>query len=304
MRTIAITNQKGGCGKTTTSVNLSAALAEKGQKVLALDLDPQGHTTLGFGLDPGAFDCTIYDCLANQRTLLSASIVPTGNCSVDLCPANIMLSGVEADLAQVSGKQMILREQLKLVNDEYDICIIDCPPSLGLLTLNGLIASTDFVVPVQANYYALEGLKQLLETVQIVRERFQPCHVRILGLLLTFVETRSVFCRQVESQTRDYFGDLVLDTVIHRAVRLAEAPSAGESVLTYAPKSRGANEYRMLAEELLSRLTRVKPQGPSEAKSDQPGRYQESAQQIAEDQADGVEPVQFCVERVSDGQTA
>jgi chromosome partitioning protein len=137
-----------------------------------------------------------------------------------------------------------------LVSDEYDICVIDCPPSLGLLTLNALVASTDVIVPVQVNYYAMEGLKQLLETANIIRVHFHPCQVRILGLLLTFVENRTVFCRQIQQQIRDFFGDLVFDTVIHRTIRVAEAPSAGESVLTYAPESKGAAEYRALAEEI------------------------------------------------------
>ncbi|MHC4365156.1 MAG: ParA family protein, partial [Planctomycetota bacterium] len=148
-------------------------------------------------------------------------------------------------------REFVLSEQLRMVKDRYDMCVIDCPPSLGLLTLNALIASTDVIVPVQVHYYAMEGLRQLLETANIIRVNFHPCNVKILGLLLTFVEDRTLFCKQIQQQMREFFGELVFDTVIHRTVRLAEAPSAGESILTYAPGSRGATEYTALAEEVI-----------------------------------------------------
>jgi len=250
MRIIAIANQKGGCGKTTTAVNLAAALAKKGNRVLIVDLDPQGHTTLGFGHDPETLDKTIYHALTNPQIPISRVIISTKLEWLDLAPSNILLSGAELELTDILGREFVLSEQLRLVSDEYDVCVIDCPPSLGLLTLNALVASTDVIVPVQVNYYAMEGLKQLLETANIIRVHFHPCQVRILGLLLTFVENRTVFCRQIQQQIRDFFGDLVFDTVIHRTVRVAEAPSAGESVLTYAPESKGAAEYIALAEEI------------------------------------------------------
>ena len=252
MRTIAIANQKGGCGKTTTAVNLAAALAEKGNRILIVDLDPQGHATLGLGYDPDALDKTVYRALTKPQIAISTVIIGTNVERLDLAPSNILLSGAELELSGVAGRHLVLGEQLRMVSGEYDMCVIDCPPSLGLLTLNALVASTDVVVPVQVNYYAMEGLKQLLETTNIVRVHFSPCCVRILGLLLTFVENRTILSRQIEQQMRDYFGDLVFDTVIHRTVRLAEAPSAAESILTYAPESRGAAEYTALAEEVIN----------------------------------------------------
>jgi chromosome partitioning protein len=154
-------------------------------------------------------------------------------------------------LAEVPKKELVLSEQLKTISSEYEMCVIDCPPSVGLLTLNALVAGTDVVVPVQVNYYAMEGLKQLFETANIIRTHFYPCEVKILGLLLTFVEDRVIFSRQIQQQMREFFGDLVFDTVIHRNVRLAEAPSTGESILTYDGQSRGAFEYKALADEII-----------------------------------------------------
>jgi len=258
MKTIAIANQKGGCGKTTTSVNLAAAFNTLGKRVLIIDLDPQAHTTLGFGYDPDQIDKTIYDTLTKAeipvsrvQLPISRTIINTNMEGLHLAPSNILLSGIEFELATVYGREYVLKQQLETISDNYDICVIDCSPSLSLLTLNALTASTDLVIPVQAQYYAIEGLKQLLETVDIVNERFNP-NLKILGVLLTFVESRTLLSKEIQQQMRDFFGELVFDTVIHRTTRLAEAPSAGESILAYAPKSKGATEYISLAEEILN----------------------------------------------------
>jgi len=250
MRTIVITNQKGGCGKTTTAVNLAAALAQTGQRVLMVDLDPQAHATLGLGCEPDSCKRTIYHSLANKQVAISRIILNTQIPGLDLAPSSIQLARAEQELANVSRKEYILANQLETVSKKYDICIIDCPPSLGLLTFSALVASTDVIIPVQVHYYALEGLKQLLETVKTARKRFYPCSVKILGILLTFVEKKAALSHQVEQQMRGFFGELVFDTVIHRTISLAEAPSAGQSISTYAPESKGSAEYKALAEEI------------------------------------------------------
>ena len=252
MRTIVITNQKGGCGKTTTSLNLAAALSQMGQRVLLIDLDPQAHATLGLGYDPENLDNTIYNVITNRRFSISKAILDTKIEGLRLIPSNIRLAKVELEMTLVSQKEFILADQLKKVSNKYDICIVDCPPSLGLLTFNALVASTDIIVPVQVHYYALEGLKQLLETIKVARKRFYPCSIKILGLLLTFVEERATLSQQVEQQMKNFFGGLVFDTVIHRTISLAEAPSAGEPIITYAPESRGSDEYKALAKEVLA----------------------------------------------------
>jgi len=249
MKTIAIANQKGGCGKTTTAVNLASALAMSGKKVLVIDFDPQAHTTLALGGNPDAVGKTIYDAMTDMQIPVSQVVVSTRIVGLNLAPSNILLSGVEFKLASIPGREYVLNTQLGGLNGAYDICLIDCSPSLSLLTLNALVASTHVIIPVQVHYYALEGLKQLLETIDIVRERFNP-QLSILGVLLTFVEGRTTLSQQIQRQMREFFGELVFDTVIHRTIRLAEAPSAGQSILTYAPDSNGAAEYMALAQEI------------------------------------------------------
>lgn len=249
MRTIAITNLKGGCGKTTTSVNLAAALALKGYRTLLIDLDPQGHATLGLGIIPENRKRTIYDVIANSAVPLQCVLVQTNIPKLILAPSNVLLSGAEAALMQMKDREYVLMKRLEKYERYFDYCIIDCSPSLSLLTLNALDAATEVMIPVQTHYYSIEGLKQVLETLDIVQNRFNPLlHIR--GILLTLAEQGTVLCKDIEEQMRDYFGELILKTVIHRNIRLAEAPGAGESIMTFDPDNQGAKEYMELAEEI------------------------------------------------------
>lgn len=254
MQIIAVANQKGGCGKTTTAINLAATLARLGRRVLLVDFDPQGHATLGLGYDPNSFARTAYHTMANGYLPVPAIAIATPVERLHLVPSNIMLAAAELELRGVQGKELVLGEQLRAVAPDYDVCVIDCAPSLGLLMINVLVASTHVLTPVQAHFYALDGLKRLMETLRVIRTRFYPCLVKPLGLLLTFVEDRTTLSKRIEHGMRELFGPLVFDTVIHKTVALAEAPSKGQSILTFAPESRGAREYGALAREVVARL--------------------------------------------------
>ncbi|AQT69590.1 Sporulation initiation inhibitor protein soj [Anaerohalosphaera lusitana] len=249
MITISVANQKGGCGKTTTAVNLSAALAMTGKRVVLIDLDPQGHATLGVGCDPDQCERTIYDVMSNGLTPFSFASSRTSVNGLDIVPSNVLLSGLETEISTMYGREYLLHSRLGQIDNLYDVCVIDCSPSLSLLTLNALVASDGLIVPVQTQYYSLEGLKQLLETVSIVRERFNPV-LDILGILLTCYESRTLLSKQVESQMRDHFGNLVFKTIIHRTVRIAESPGAGLPVVYYDPACKGSLEYKSLADEI------------------------------------------------------
>ena len=253
MQIVAVANQKGGCGKTTTAINLAAALAKLGHRVLLVDLDPQGHATLGLGYDPNGFPKSVYhvmvDCLP-----VSEVAAATHESRLYLLPSNILLAGAELALRDLPGKELILGEQLREVARDYEICVIDCSPSLGLLMLNALVASTGVVVPVQTHFYALDGLKRLLDTIRHIRVQFHPCLVTPLGVVLTFVEDRTSLSKRIEKGLRELFGPLVFSTVIHRSVALAEAPSHGQTILTFAPDNKGAREYEALAQETVMRL--------------------------------------------------
>ncbi len=248
-RTICIANQKGGVGKTTTSVNLSAALAELGRRVLLIDLDPQGNASSGLGIKRHEFmDSNIYHVLIGEKTIQEATQkTPVNNLSVAV--ANNDLVGAEIELVDAENREFKLKQALSLVQDDYDYIFIDCPPSLGLLTLNALAASDSFLVPLQCEYYALEGLSQLLNTAGLVKKRINP-QLKIEGIVLTMFDTRNNLSHQVVSEIQNHFGDKVFKSIIPRNVRLSEAPSHGRSIIHYDNKSVGAIKYMELANEL------------------------------------------------------
>ncbi|MGB4439421.1 MAG: AAA family ATPase [Sedimentibacter sp.] len=248
-KVISIFNQKGGVGKTTTNVNLCAALALKGKKVLSIDIDPQGNSTSGFGVSKNQLEYTIYDVLIEDYDI-NKIIYKTEIENLDLVPANIQLAGAEIELTNTKHREKTLKEKMNLIDKEYDFIIIDCPPSLGLLSLNALTASNTVLIPIQCEYYSLEGVGQLIDTVKLVKKKLNP-KLDIEGVLLNMFDGRTNLSVQVVEEVKKYFKDKVYRTVIPRSVRLAEAPSFGQPIMIYDEKSKGSIAYLKLSEEII-----------------------------------------------------
>jgi chromosome partitioning protein len=247
---IAIANQKGGVGKTTTAINLCASLAAAERRTLLVDLDPQANAGSGLGVDKRALELTIYEVLQDE-SLVEQAIIPAILPYLFLLPANSRLTGAEVELVQVEGREHKLSRILEKIRDQYEFIFVDCPPSLGLLTLNGLAAADSVLIPVQCEYYALEGLGQLLETIKLVQARLNP-RLEIEGVLLTMYDRRLNLARQVVEEAMAFFGDKVYDTIIPRNVKLGECPSFGKPILLYDAQSQGAQTYLKLAREVIS----------------------------------------------------
>jgi chromosome partitioning protein len=251
-RVLAVVNQKGGVGKSTTAVNLAACLGDLGERVLLVDLDPQGNATSGFGLNRNQRDVCIYDSLLGE-TPIASIIEPTQVENVFVAPATIQLAGAEIELVSAMSREGRLRMILQPILSDFDFVIIDCPPSLGLLTINALTVSNGLLVPVQCEYYALEGLSKLLDSVRLVKTHLNPT-LDIFGAVMTMYDSRTRLSQQVVDEVRDFFEDRVFETLIPRSVRIAEAPSHGMPVTVYDPSGRGSQAYRRLAKEVLERV--------------------------------------------------
>jgi len=250
-RIISIVNQKGGVGKTTTAVNLGAYLAEKGKFVLIVDLDPQANATSGIGVDHQNLEHGVYEAVLG--TVAMRDIVqPTAHQGLHLAPATTALAGLNIELVEMENREFKLRESMMEIRNDYDFILIDCPPTLGLVTLNGIVAADEILIPVQAEYYALEGLGQLLETVQLVKERIRP-EVDVLGAVITMYDSRTKLSDDVLHELYKYFPNNIFRSVIPRNVRLAEAPSFGRSIAHFDASSKGAKAYERLAQEVLER---------------------------------------------------
>lgn len=248
-KVIAVINQKGGVGKTTTAVNIAAQLAKRGHAVLIIDLDPQGNASSGLGLDKKSLVGGTYDVLMN-KTLLSDAIQATAVDGLFILPTNANLAATEVELVNIAGREKVLESVIKLAT--HDFIVIDCPPALGLLTINALTASDSIIIPVQTEYYALEGLGQLLDVTQRVREGLNP-KLKLLGVVLTMYDKRTSLSEQVAEEVRKHFGDKVFKTTIPRNVKLAEAPSFGKTIFDYDKWSKGAKAYKQFTSEILSR---------------------------------------------------
>ena len=250
-RIIAIANQKGGVGKTTTAINLSATLAEAGQKVLAVDFDPQGNETSGLGLEKENLEQTVYELLIGDCKL-SDCLVKEVQPNLDVIPSNVNLAGAEIELLEMDDKEKILRGFLRRIKKNYDFIIIDCPPSLSLLTINALVAADTVLVPIQCEYYALEGLNQVMKTIQLVKKGLNP-KLEMEGVVFTMYDSRTNLSNEVVQSVRESLNENIYNTMIHRNVRLAEAPSYEMPITLYDTRSVGAEDYRMLAAEVIKR---------------------------------------------------
>lgn len=249
-RVIAVANQKGGVGKTTTVINLSAYLADAGKRVLAVDSDPQGNTTTGLGVDKTQCDASIYEVVLGESTVMEA-VVPTAVPSLHVIPATLDLAGAEVEMAGMDGRERRVKEALAPIRDRYDYVFIDCPPSLGLLTINALTAADAVMIPIQCEFFALEGLSQLLATVELVKKHLNP-GLQLEGVVLTMFDGRTNLSSQVAREVQTHFGAKVFRSVVPRTVRLSEAPSHGLPISRYDPRSRGASVYSELAKEVLT----------------------------------------------------
>ncbi len=250
-KVIAIANQKGGVGKTTTAVNLSACLGNQGKKTLIVDIDPQGNATSGLGIDTRAVENSIYDCIINDVPM-DEVILETESKKLFVCPANISLAGAELELAMKDDRAFVLKKSIEKVKGDYDFIIIDCPPSLGLITLNSFTAADSVLIPIQCEYYALEGLSQLTNTIKMVKQKFNP-EIAIEGIVMTMFDGRTNLSVQVVEEVKKYFRDKVYKTIIPRNVRLSEAPSFGQPIIEYDKHSKGAECYIDLAKEVIKR---------------------------------------------------
>ena len=248
---LSVANQKGGVGKTTTAINLAACLALSGRKVLIVDIDPQGNASSGLGINLRENQKGIYELLAGNASLDQA-IYPTGIDTLKVIPSNVDLAGAEIELVDRDHREKILSMVLNGVNEEYEFVVIDCPPSLGLLTLNALTASQSVLIPMQCEYYALQGLSHLLKTLQRIKKLINP-NLKVEGILLTMYDGRTLLTGQVEDQVKKYFSEFLMKTIIPRNVRLSEAPSHGKPIVLYANRSKGSDSYVELAQEIIQR---------------------------------------------------